>query len=57
MWGYLRPEEEAEPTPVIMYDGAGGAADVGPSVSFVVPSSRFKDGAQLEVIIFLFPHL
>lgn len=50
--GYLLPREQAEPTPVFMYDGAGAAANVDPRVSFVVPSSRFRDGAQLEVIIF-----
>jgi len=50
--GYLRPGEGAEPTPVFMYDGAAGRASIGENVSFVVPSSRFKDGARLEVVVF-----
>lgn len=47
--GYLEGGEDAEPIPVLMYDGAAGRADVGPRVSFVKPSHRFQDGAQLEV--------
>lgn len=50
--GYLQAEDEAEPIPVFMYDGAAGRADIGPQVSFVLPSERFKDGPQLEVIDF-----
>jgi hypothetical protein len=50
--GYLRPGEGAEPTPVFMYDGTGNKASIGEKVSFVLPSSRFKDGARLEVGFF-----
>jgi hypothetical protein len=52
--GYLQAEDEAEPIPVFMYDGAAGRVDIGPQVSFVLPSERFKDGPQLEVIDFAF---
>ena len=53
--GYLRPGEGAEPTPVFMYDGAGNKASIGEKVSFVLPSSRFKDGARLEVVFLYTP--
>ena len=48
--GYLDTQDGAEPVPVFMYDGAAGRADVGPKVSFVTPSERFKDGPQLQVL-------
>jgi hypothetical protein len=47
--GYLDDAEAPEPLPVFMYDGAAGHANVGPEVQFVIPSERFKDGAQLKV--------
>lgn len=48
--GYLDDAEGPEPLPVFMYDGAAGRANVGPEVKFVIPSERFKDGAQLKVL-------
>jgi len=47
--GYLDDAEDADPVPVLMYDGAGAKGDVGPKLSFVTPASRFKDGDQLKV--------
>jgi hypothetical protein len=47
--GYLDDAEPPEPVPVFMYDGAAGRANVGEEVTFVLPSERFKDGAQLKV--------
>lgn len=52
--GYLGDADNPEQVPVIMYDGAAGRADVGRKVSFVTPSQRFKDGAQLKVSFFIY---
>ena len=48
--GYLEGASAAEPTPVIMYDGAIGRGDIGPEVTFVSPTERFRDGSQLKVL-------
>ena len=52
--GYLEGASAAEPIPVIMYDGAIGRGDIGPEVTFVSPTERFRDGSQLKVFILSF---
>lgn len=47
--GYLEGASAADPVPVIMYDGAIGRGNIGPEVTFVAPTERFKDGPRLKV--------